>query len=195
MLLKSKAELHLFFNQYHSPVADSFFLFLTYFGDGLMALFLFIILLFIRYRYALIFSVSSILSAIITHLMKNGFPSDRPIKYFTDKAQLYLVQGSEMNFHNSFPSGHTVTAFAIYFALALFTDNKLFKTLLFILALLVGYSRVYLSQHFFQDIYVGSIIGTLTSFTAYYYLQNSNWLNSKEWADSSLSGFKRVKGS
>ena len=32
---------------------------------------------------------------------------------------------------------------------------------LFFIALLVGYSRIYLAQHFFEDVYIGSILGTV----------------------------------
>jgi membrane-associated phospholipid phosphatase len=42
----------------------------------------------------------------------------------------------------------------------------------FILALLVGYSRIYLGHHFFKDVYVGSIIGFITSLIVVWSLRN-----------------------
>lgn len=40
----------------------------------------------------------------------------------------------------------------------------------FVLALLAAYSRIYLSQHFFADVYAGSLIGVLTTILVYYWL-------------------------
>ncbi|MCS6832042.1 MAG: phosphatase PAP2 family protein, partial [Flammeovirgaceae bacterium] len=34
-------------------------------------------------------------------------------------------------------------------------------------ALLIGYSRMYLLQHFFEDVYVGAFIGFTTAFVIY----------------------------
>jgi membrane-associated phospholipid phosphatase len=39
-------------------------------------------------------------------------------------------------------------------------DTKKFGALFFVLAMGVGYSRMYLAAHFFSDVYVGSVLGT-----------------------------------
>jgi membrane-associated phospholipid phosphatase len=41
-----------------------------------------------------------------------------------------------------------------------------------ITALLVGYSRLYLSQHFAIDVVVGSAIGTVSAMLSYYWFIN-----------------------
>ena len=56
------------------------------------------------------------------------------------------------------------------------------KFVFFLIALLVGYSRVYLSQHFFEDVYVGSIIGVSVTLVVYYLLSKMN----KPWLEYSL---------
>jgi membrane-associated phospholipid phosphatase len=38
---------------------------------------------------------------------------------------------------------------------------------LFLLALIAAYSRVYLSQHFFEDIYAGSFVGLIAALVAH----------------------------
>jgi membrane-associated phospholipid phosphatase len=50
--------------------------------------------------------------------------------------------------------------------------------LLFIAALLVGYSRVYLSQHFLTDITAGSVFGILMILIFWFWFErfNKNWL-------------------
>jgi membrane-associated phospholipid phosphatase len=63
----------------------------------------------------------------------------------------------------SFPSGHTCTAFCLFCFLAfiLTPRYKWLGLVFFILAMAVGYSRIYLAAHFFLDVYVGSIIGVI----------------------------------
>jgi membrane-associated phospholipid phosphatase len=50
------------------------------------------------------------------------------------------------------------------------------------LALLVGYSRRYLSQHFALDVLVGSVIGLMVTVSWQLYLQKFPL----KWADGSL---------
>jgi membrane-associated phospholipid phosphatase len=44
---------------------------------------------------------------------------------------------------------------------------KPISILFFLLAIACGYSRLYLGQHFFADVYAGSIVGTLLSVGLY----------------------------
>jgi undecaprenyl-diphosphatase len=60
----------------------------------------------------------------------------------------------------SFPSGHTGTAFAAATALTYLHGSGLF---FFSLAGLVGFSRVYLDNHFFADVLAGMISGILAA--------------------------------
>jgi len=64
---------------------------------------------------------------------------------------------------HSFPSGHTITAFAFFLALTFFTKNHAWQVLYFVLAVLVGFSRIYLQQHFAIDVLVGSLVGVLVT--------------------------------
>ncbi len=187
MLTKTKSEIHLYLNQFHNPFGDVFFKNMTYFGEGYIVIGFFIMLLCIRYRYALIYALANIITSVLAQILKHIFDQDRPVRFFeATNTHLYLVPDVDMNIFYSFPSGHTTSAFTVYFTLALFAKNKYLKTFLFVLALLIGYSRVYLSQHFFQDIYVGSIIGTGVSFFLFYFINNSDWLNTKTWGDKNL---------
>lgn len=180
----AKAATHLEFNQHHIPFFDVFFYYATYLGDGITAVFIVLALLFISYRYALITALSVIISAIITQLLKHFVFSDivRPKKYFEGLQQLYFVPDVENYLYNSFPSGHTTCAFALYFSAAMCCKNNLLKFLFFTIALTAAYSRVYLSQHFFEDVYAGSFIGTITAFFVYYAVQKQN----AGWMENSL---------
>ncbi len=149
-------------------------------GDGIaVALFIFI-LLFVRYRYALITFISTFFITIIVHTFKHIIFSDvcRPSMYFAKCSEtLHYVEGVKLHTSHSFPSGHTASAFTIFFILALICKNNILKFTFFVITLLAAYSRVYLSQHFLIDIYFGSIIAVSTIFFCYLWIMN--WKNPK----------------
>lgn len=161
IVLDSKAEKHIEINAFHSSFFDVFFFYITYLGDGFVAVLITIIFLFVRYWSALLVGISNILGTAITQTLKHTLFSEvvRPKKFFEGIHDLYYVPGVDNYLYNSFPSGHSTCAFALYLALALLTENKLLKFVCFLLAFLVAYSRIYLSQHFFEDVYAGSVIG------------------------------------
>ena len=70
-----------------------------------------------------------------------------------------IVEGVDLHSTLSMPSGHTSAVFAFCFSLALFCPKWWQKMLCLLIAILVGYSRIYLSQHFLADVLAGSIVG------------------------------------
>ena len=64
---------------------------------------------------------------------------------------------------HSFPSGHTTTAFAMALIMAYIINRKAWSVILPVFALLAGYSRVYLGQHFPTDIFAGMCIGIVSA--------------------------------
>jgi undecaprenyl-diphosphatase len=58
----------------------------------------------------------------------------------------------------SFPSGHTITAFAV--AISLSTFFPLFLPALLFCALSIAVSRILLGMHFLSDVIVGAVLGT-----------------------------------
>ena len=60
---------------------------------------------------------------------------------------------------DSFPSGHTMSAVALYGWLALRSRNGLLAALLALVTGLVGFSRIYLAEHFLKDVSMGLITG------------------------------------
>ena len=184
IVINSKADTHLEFNSYHSSFFDIFFRYVTNLGDGVTAVLIVIILLVVKFKYAVIVGLANIISTGITQTLKHTLFSDvvRPKKFFEGIHDLYFVPGVDNYLYNSFPSGHSTCAFSLYFSLALIIENKRYKLLLFVLAFLVGYSRIYLSQHFLEDVYAGSIIGVVTSFIVFYFIQKSK----RGWLEKSL---------
>ncbi len=176
IFLFPKGEILLSINQYHHPVLDTFFKYITYFGDGVFFLLLLLIFLFKKIKYALLFLLTGIWQGLLVFLAKkvifNGIV--RPIKYFEGLQTLYLVPGVDVHSYNSFPSGHTATAFSIALLIAIISRKQWLSGLAMTIALLAAFSRVYLVQHFFIDIYFGSLTGIFTAISAYYFMNLIN---------------------
>lgn len=184
--LNSKDDIHLWINHHYSPFFDIFFKYLTHLGDGWIFPLGIIILAFVKWRYALGLLVCSLLSLFLIGSLKNMVFKDvpRPIKYFENTDyNLRVVEGVKMNTMKSFPSGHSTAAFAFWGFLALLGRNKVLKFLFFSIAALAAYSRMYLSQHFLEDIVAGTFLGILISIFSYYF--SSNW--KKEWMDKKIN--------
>jgi len=184
ILLNQKGDLHLWITSFNSPVADVFFHYYTFVGDWIP----YVIvagLLFYRYRIALFILVTQLATGLVSIIIKQTWNEPRPVSYFKDHfptIQLHQIAGEHMHYVHSFPSGHTITAFAFFLALSFFTKRPAIQFLYFLLALLVGYSRIYLSQHFAIDVLAGSLIGVSVTVICKYYLDK----NPLKWADGSL---------
>jgi membrane-associated phospholipid phosphatase len=179
-----KADLHLWMTSFNCPVGDVFFHYYTLVGDWVPYVVI-AGLLFYRYRVALFVLVSQLITGLVSIIIKQTWNEPRPVLYFKEHfptVQLHQVLGEHMHMSHSFPSGHTITAFAFFLALSFYSKRPSLHFLYFILALLVGYSRIYLSQHFAIDVLAGSFIGVSVTIICKYYF-DKNTLN---WANGSL---------
>lgn len=191
LLRYSKEQLFDLFNASHSSESDFFFRYITHLGDGLSFVALILILLFVKYRYALAAAVSYAISSLLAQGLKRIFfaGEPRPAKFFEGIRHIQTVDGVDLHFFNSFPSGHSTTAFAICCLLALLLPGKKWAFLFILPATLAAISRVYLGQHFFADITTGSFIGVFSSTLAFYL---SGRLN-KPWADQSAGAGRKAE--
>ena len=151
-------------NTHHNFVLDSLFKYLTHLGDGITAIILITILLIIRLDYGFYAIIGFSLSTSITQFLKRVVFKDtmRPSVYFNDlieQGSWHLVDGVQLHQLYSFPSGHTTIVFSICVLLSLFTNSHKIKYSFCSVAILTGLSRIYLSQHFLLDVFVGSVIG------------------------------------
>jgi membrane-associated phospholipid phosphatase len=169
----SQAEMFLAINSLHSPRLDMFFYYITYLGDGLFFVLIIIIAAFFRYSAALLGLIIFLLSGLAAQVLKRFVFEDslRPFAKLADDFDLHRVPGVEQVMTLSFPSGHTVTAFALAFFLTSLLERRYVGWLMAILAVLVAYSRVYLGQHYMVDVYVGSMIGLGVSMLCVYFLK------------------------
>jgi membrane-associated phospholipid phosphatase len=182
----------LLINGHHAILLDVIFAGLTNLGDGIIFLPIAVFCLFIRFRYAIMAVLLSIGHGLFVTLFKRAlFPGlERPRKFLGDEL-IHFVPGIDVHNLNSFPSGHTATAFCAALFIALISRNRTTGMFVLILALLVGYSRVYLAQHFLMDVAAGAIIGCFTAYSIWQIMETAKlprWMNRKLRLKSKRAG-------
>lgn len=185
LLFIEQGDAIVFFSDNRNAFLNSFFFYVTKLGEEWAYVIALIFLLFIKIRWALLLPILGIILPIVSLSSKAFFAQPRPFLYYKMRGTLesiHLIDGVVMNGgHTSFPSGHTMSAFALYSLIAFCLAEKRWTGLtFFLLALLVGISRVYLVQHFLKDIYWGGILGVLVAM-GIFYGQSKMKLFSREW--------------
>ncbi len=163
--IQGKVGAFLFLNPVHHAILDKFFKAVTIFGDGWFSIILGVALIVFRMkdRGAQIL-LGYAISGIIAQLLKRLVHAPRPMTIIPDTTYAHFLPGYTLNAWNSFPSGHTASAFCFTAILAWTTWSNRFKFALAIIALLTGYSRVYLGQHFPDDVISGALLGLLSAY-------------------------------
>jgi len=181
-----KGELHLLLCDRHAHARDIFY---THVAEWFPYVLCVALLLFSRIGDGVLASSGLILSALTTQLFKHIINAPRPVTWFSQNMphiELPVVDGVRMNEWFSFPSGHTTSFFALFFALSIICTRKWPKyavplqVLFFILATMGGYSRIYLSQHFTMDVFGGIVVGMLITVVCYallYRFEDKKWYN------------------
>ena len=163
ILFFPKENFTLWINQLNTPFLDSFFYYITYLGDGLIFIPVFLLLLFRSYVLSALFAFFVAFEALIVQVvLKKGLLAhlDRPSAYIENFDSLHQIAGVDLHALHTFPSGHTQSVFLVAFFLALaFRKGPWLNLLLIGLAVLTGLSRVYILQHFFVDVWFGAFIG------------------------------------
>lgn len=154
------------------PAIDTIYIYLTYLGDGIFAAVLTVFVGWFNLRDGFFVLASYIVSGLISAGLKNYVfgDIDRPFQIWqwTLNEKMPRMEGVDLLIHNSFPSGHSTTAFAVFTCLALISNNKLTKVSCLFIAANAAFSRTYISQHWLIDIYFGSLIGLITATLLYF---------------------------
>ncbi|MEP6615657.1 MAG: phosphatase PAP2 family protein [Ginsengibacter sp.] len=174
-LFYTRAESFYFLNTYHSPAATNIFIFFTWLGDGLFCIMVAIALFFLNRRYlSLLVLTSYLLSGLISQLLKYFIIEARPAVFLKESSYKYFIDAVTLHNYHGFPSGHTASAFALATVLAVVISNTIAGLMLLMLAVAVGYSRIYLGQHFLVDVLCGAIIGALSAMLCFYLLNSQH---------------------
>jgi membrane-associated phospholipid phosphatase len=175
LLSVGKAASFIELNPYHRSALDTVFVWVTFLGDGRFAIAICLIYLVLR-RWSRAFQLIAafVISALVAQVLKNVFSMPRPKQFFPAGQYTYFIDGVTHIGFASFPSGHSTSVFALATLLAIFDGSKKTNFLYLLLAVAVGYSRIYLGQHFLGDVLVGSVIGVLTAV-------GIHWVFLKKW--------------
>ncbi|HEV2482513.1 MAG TPA: phosphatase PAP2 family protein [Puia sp.] len=164
LLRVGKAESFVDLNPYHRSTLDKVFMWITFMGDGLFTVIVFVILLIRRHwSQATQVMAAFLFSALVAQILKNLFSMPRPKQFFPPGYYPYFIKGVTGIGFASFPSGHTTSIFALATLMAIFARSRNAKIACLFGGVLVGYSRIYLGQHFLGDVLMGSCIGTITA--------------------------------
>jgi len=111
----------------------------------------------------IIFAVITISQSLIVNFIQIVIQRPRP---FVISDIVYL--GSNIPTAFSFPSGHTTFAFFLaYLATHIFQLSKVQTVIVYLIALLIAFSRLYLGAHYILDIVGGMLLGTLLAMVTF----------------------------
>jgi 4-amino-4-deoxy-L-arabinose transferase-like glycosyltransferase/membrane-associated phospholipid phosphatase len=105
-----------------------------------------------------------LLSSVFVHILKASFERPRigkgadAIDYFLQNPSVFDLTGK----YNSFPSGHTAASFAVAYVLA--KKFPRFALFFYLIAFLVGISRVYLGSHYPTDVLAAAFLGVASGY-------------------------------
>jgi undecaprenyl-diphosphatase len=110
---------------------------------------------------------SLLINTAITQAMKYSINRQRPYDTYPTIINPYTIENDA-----SFPSGHTSTAFALATSMSIQYKKWYVVVPAFAWACSVGYSRMYLGEHYPTDVLAGAAIGIGSAYL-------SEWLNKK----------------
>ncbi len=113
-----------------------------------------------------IFLVILICDQVASGILKPMFHRFRPTHHPDFKDQVEFLFGYKGG-HYGFASSHASNAFGLAMFTALLFRHKLYSITIFIFAILMGYSRIYLGVHFISDVVVGALIGIFAGILIY----------------------------
>lgn len=166
LLIYGKQDSFIIINGYYHPTLDLFFQYITYLGDGLIYIPIAVYCALYNRKYLIAVIAGIVISTILTQFLKHVvFANElRPISLEAKHIIIRKINGLTIHREHSFPSGHTSTAFSMALLLAAIMKRKIWCFILPLIAFMVGYSRVYLSQHFVTDVFAGMTIGIATAY-------------------------------
>jgi membrane-associated phospholipid phosphatase len=164
----------LWLNKDLGKTADTFFNFCSYMAEGWIWIPYFIIVFGWFKKDAVFILLNFLISTLLTQIPKNFIwdKISRPMASGIPHSQIHTVKGVEMHLWNSFPSGHTATAFTLFFLTVYLFPKKSVLILTAIYAIACGYSRVYLGQHFPLDVAGGITVAIITILLSLYIRKN-----------------------
>lgn len=143
--------------EYYNPVLNAIMKGITYTGDSGIIMIITCIAL-ICFKKTRKCGIAALISLVFTFIFANLIIKNvvhRPRPWTVAEFDLLIKKPGEF----SFPSGHTVNAFAV--AVVIFMYYKKPGIAAIIYSVLLGISRIYLCVHYPTDVLAGVVIGTI----------------------------------
>lgn len=160
-------DLFQYFNNWNSELLNFLMPAITTMGEGWLIAIVIILVMIVKKRFRnikfiVVATACMSIPSLFTNIIKRILDEPRPLKFWDNAEWIHQVPGYEAFYSNAHPSGHTTGAFSLFCFLSLLLSRKWSSVavIYFALALLTGISRIYLAQHFFDDVWAGSIMGT-----------------------------------
>ena len=154
----------LFFNTDGGAFMDQFFKWATWGAEGWVWIpYLSLVVILFKKEVKLIllnFLLSTLFTQISKHVIWDNV--NRPILSGIPLNEIHTVPGLVTHAYNSFPSGHTATAFTLFLLTVYLFPTKWTFAIGIIYAIICAYSRVYLGQHFPMDLGGGMLVAVLS---------------------------------
>ncbi|NML39350.1 phosphatase PAP2 family protein [Chitinophaga sp. G-6-1-13] len=159
----SREEVYFYINRLHTSWGDWLFPRVTELGSTAACVVLTVLLFYFNKRQGVVLAAAYLSNSMVNFALKFMVAFPRPRRFFAERLHdIYFVPGVEVldNFR-SFPSGHSVCAFTAATVLSYYVKNKYWSLVFLLLAAIVAYSRMYMSQHFLEDVTAGATEGVL----------------------------------
>lgn len=165
-------------NSHHSYPSDWFFFYYSKIAEWPVVVAALVLSFLYHTKLGFLASAAYALEGLGVNLIKTALNRPRPL-IEAGVSQLHSAHGEVFHSWHSFPSGHTAAAVMGFGLMAMLTPNRWLQASCAVLAFLVGYSRMYLGQHYLRDVMAGATFSLLI-LAAYQFLAiRFKWLNSK----------------
>lgn len=151
------AEATFWANSHNTPFLDRFFNFCTHLAEWPVIVAAIFLAFYNGVRAGILSSLFYGSEALSVVLIKNMVNASRP-RMEIGIQNMHTISGVVVNSYHSFPSGHTAAAFMGFGIISIFTNNRFVQGICAPIAALIGYSRMYLGQHYLRDVIVGECI-------------------------------------
>ena len=166
-------EITLYLNSMNSDGMDTFFWYVSLKYTWFIMGALLITFLFVKRRpkEALWFLLAVVLMIVcadqLCNLCKYTVQRFRPCWDEEIKDLVHIVNDDRGGKYGFF-SAHAAVFFGLAYMTSRFFRNKYFTATIYVIAVMVAYSRIYLGRHYLGDVLVGALVGTLFAMLAWW---------------------------
>jgi membrane-associated phospholipid phosphatase len=166
---------------YRTPFADQYFYHVTKLGEEIGFVIIGILLWLRSWKKMIFIPLLGGVVTLVTYVLKEIFQHERPSIYLDRTGWIGPMAVLDYNLlsgHGSFPSGHSMAAWALFTFTAALIRKTWVSVLCLFLAASVSISRIYLMAHFLRDVLAGAAVGFVLGYMAYFFLDK--WMKQRE---------------